>query len=216
MIDHLEHIRSILVLAFCLGSVLLCLFQVLSTRQRIEATIAMMLVFSWSALKSTATHKEKNPEGVEPILIVHTDPKLPYLFDSGSYVSNNIVHLAFSSRIIPDDAMLFLDYIPKTEPLDSVDYSTYLAAPLAQFPNPLTAEVENASSNRWVFYTTWTPGPTVHTNGIAVAEFLRSLLFPDVAVPKRTTIWEGGKLIWPNGELIKLSGEGTSTIETED
>ena len=144
MIEHLELIRSMLVLAFCLGSVLLCLFQVLSTRQRIDVTIVMMLVFCWSALKSTATHKEKSPEGVEPILIVHTDPKLPYLFDSGSYVSNNIIYLAFSSRIIPEDAPLFLDYIPKTEPFDSENYTTYMAGTLNNFPNPLMVEFENA------------------------------------------------------------------------
>lgn len=216
MIEHLEYIRSMLLLAFCLGSVLLCLFEVLSTKQRIEVTIAMMLVFSWSAFKSTATHKEKNPEGVEPILFVHTDPKLPYLFDSGSYVSNNIIYLAFSSRIIPEDAPLFLDYIPETEPFNSVNYTTYMAGTLNTFPNPLMVEFENACSNRWVFYTTWTPGPTVHTNGIAVAEFLRSPLFPNVAVPKRTTIWDGGLMVWPNAEVLKLSGEGTSTIETEN
>ena len=216
MIEHLENFRDLLLLAFCLGSVMFCLFQVLTTRQRIDVAIVMMLIFGWSAYKSTATHKEKKPEGVEPILFVHADPKLPYLFDSGSYVSNNFIYLSFTSRIIPEDAPLFLDYIPKTEPFDSENYTTYLAGYLNTFPNPLIVEFENACSNRWVFYTTWTPGPTVHTNGIAVAEFLRSPLFPDVAVPKRTTIWEGGLMLYPNSDLLKLSGEGTSTIETEN
>lgn len=216
MIEFLEHLRMIFLLAFFAIPVLVLLYSVLSARQKIGTTCVLLAVFVWSAMTAHTEYRAKNPDGVEPILIVHTDPKLPYLFDGGSYVSNNIVHLAFTSRIIPDDAVLFLDYIPETEPFDSVNYSTYLAAPLAQFPNPLTMEFENASSNRWVFYTTWTPGPTVHTNGIAVAEFLRHPAFPNVAVPKRSTIWEGGELVWPDGDLIKLSGEGSSTIETEN
>lgn len=216
MIEFLEHLRMIFLLAFFAIPVLALIYSVLSARQKIGTTCVLLAVFVWTAMTAHTEYKAKNPEGVEPILIVHTDPKLPYLFDSGSYVSNNVIYLAFSSRTIPEDAPLFLDYIPKTEPFDSENYTTYMAGTLNNFPNPLMVEFENACSNRWVFYTTWTPGPTVHTNGIAVAEFLRHPAFPNVAVPKRTTIWEGGLMVWPNGELIKLSGEGTSTIETED
>lgn len=216
MMEFLEEIRTIAVLSTTLFLILAAVFVTMSNRMKAFTSIVMLVCGIWSAMTAHTEYKAKNPEGVDPILIVHTDPKMPYLFDSGSYVSNNVIYLAFSSRIIPEDAPLFLDYIPKTEPFDSENYTTYMAGTLNNFPNPLMVEFENACSNRWVFYTTWTPGPTVHTNGIAVAEFLRHPAFPNVAIPKRTTIWEGGLMVWPNGELIKLSGEGTSTIETED
>jgi hypothetical protein len=98
--------------------------------------------------------------------------------------------------------MLYLDYCAKTDAVSNLRWTTFLSAPLSDWPEKMEFTFENASSNRWVFYTTYTPGPVVHTNGVAVAEFIKVPEKKDVAVPKRAVIYQDGKLIWPNKELL--------------
>lgn len=171
--------------------------------------VAGIVVTAFTALAYTAypTSAEKNPDRKEPITFLQTDPEIKYLIDDGSWVSNNVVHLEFSTRLLPSSAPLFLDYIPKTELPDSNNYTTYLSGTVASIPNVIEFEFEGAISNRWVFYTTYTPGPNVHTNGVAVAEFMKATKYDNVAVPKRSTIWEDGELIYPSTEKINLLEE---------
>lgn len=128
-----------------------------------------------------------------------------YLIDNGSYVSNNLVHISFVTRLLPDSAMIFLDYIPKGAEPNAENYSTFKAMTSAEWPRDIDFEFEGASSNKWVMYTTYTPGPVVHTNGVAVAEFIKAQKYDNVAVPKRSTIWEDGKMLWPMPEDIAKS-----------
>lgn len=168
--------------------------------------VALVAVAAFAALAHTAypTSAEKNPDRKEPITFIQIDPEIVYLVDLGSYVSNDVVHLEYSPRLLPPSAPLFLDYIPKTEPLDSLNYTTYLAGTVESVPQIVEFTFEGANSNRWVFYTTYTPGPNVHTNGVAVAEFIKAKKYDNVAVPKRSTIWEGGKRIYPEKEKFDL------------
>lgn len=167
----------------------------------------IVAVFGVLAQAAYPTSAEKNPDRKEPIAFLQTDPEVKYLIDNGSWVSNNVVHLEFVTRLLPPSAMLYLDYIPKTEPQDSLNYSTYLFGSVDTIPNVVEFMFEGAISNRWVFYTTYTPGPNVHTNGVAVAEFLKSSKYDNVAVPKRSTIWENGERIYPSTEKINLLEE---------
>lgn len=169
--------------------------------------VAGVVVAAFAALAHTAypTSAEKNTsDRKEPITFLQTDPEIVYLIDTGSWVSNNVVHLEFSTRLLPSSAPLFLDYIPKTELPDSNNYTAYLSGTVESVPNVFEFEFEGAISNRWVFYTTYTPGPNVHTNGVAVAEFMKAAKYDNVAVPKRSTIWEDGKMIYPTGERVDL------------
>lgn len=165
-----------------------------------------LVVFIGMASVAFPTSREKQ-RVKDPIGFLRTDPEIVYLIDNGSYVSNNIVHLEFSIRLLPPSAALFLDYIPKTEPADSTAYTNYLSGTVATLPTIVEFEFENAISNRWIFYTTYTPGPNVHTNGVAVAEFLKAKNYDNVAVPKRSTIWENGERVYPSEEKINLLEE---------
>ena len=101
-----------------------------------------------------------------PVQFPFTDPEQRYLYDAGSVVSNNTVHLNFTpSVVLPSSAMIYLDYIPDGS--GSGAAVTYTNATLATFPRPLDFTFPNAVSNTWFCYTTWTPGPSVQTNGIA-------------------------------------------------
>ena len=161
-----------------------------------------------SCLMIFAAHpsaKEKNKE--ERVQFWHASTDTVYLIDNGSYVSNNLVHISFVTRLLPDSAMIFLDYIPKDAEPNAENYSTFKAMTSAEWPRDIDFEFEDAISNKWVMYTTYTPGPVVHTNGVAVAEFLKAQKYDNVAVPKRSTIWEDGKMLWPMPEDIARSKE---------
>ena len=175
------------------------------TGSRFVASI-FLIVFIGMASVAFPTSAQKQ-QRKDPIGFLRTDAEIVYLIDNGSYVSNNVVHLEFSTRLLPPSAPLFLDYISKTEPADSTAYTNYLSGSVATVPNVVEFEFENAISNRWIFYTTYTPGPNVHTNGVAVAEFIKAAKYDNVAVPKRSTIWENGERIYPSIEKINLLEE---------
>lgn len=171
-----------------------------------------------SVVASTTAYPTEE-EKRDRVTFLQTDPEIVHLIDEGSYVATNRVHLAFSTYLLPNSAMLYLDYIPKTEPADSVNFSTFVCGTVGEMPTVSTYEFENAISNRWVFYSVYTQGPNVHTNGVAVAEFMKAVGKDNVAVPKRATIWENGERVWPSASALQaseLSAIDATTISTDD
>ena len=106
------------------------------------------------------------PGGItRPVLFPSTDLETRYLSDVDSVVSNDFVHVNFvASVVLPSDAPIYLDYSQGT---NTEVWASYTNATLATFPRPLDFEFPGAITNAWMCYTTWTPGPTVHTNGVA-------------------------------------------------
>lgn len=97
----------------------------------------------------------------------YTDVEQRYIYDNGSYVSNDVVHIAFYYQIAPSTA----DFQLYAWPLASTNEEEMVLvvnSTLGAVPQPYEFEYQGASSNRWIGITTWTPGPTVHTNGVAV------------------------------------------------
>ena len=125
-----------------------------------------------------------------------TDPEVAYLIDNGSYVSNDVVHVNFNTFLIPGDAPITLAYWPNesTNEADFVELFTYN---LSAWPRPLDLEFENAISNRWYCYTTWTPGPAAHTNGVFQQVWMSDRRENRNAIPIRTIIIEDGEQIAP-------------------
>ena len=124
------------------------------------------LLFAALTLWSMATKPPTDPTA--PVHFPYTDIETRYLYDEGSVVSNSHVHVAFTTSVLlPASAPIYLDYRPIASTND-LDWATWTNATAATFPRPLDFDFENAISNRWICYTTWTPGPTVHTNGIAL------------------------------------------------
>ena len=125
-----------------------------------------------------------------------TDPEVAYLIDNGSYVSNDVVHVDFNTFLIPGDAPITLAYWPNesTNEADFVELFTYN---LSAWPRPLDLEFENAISNRWYCYTTWTPGPAAHTNGVFQQVWMSDRRENRNAIPIRTIIIEDGEQIAP-------------------
>lgn len=131
-----------------------------------------------------------------------TDPEVAYLVDAGSYVSNDVVRVAFNTYLLPSSAMIYVDAWPKSS-TDPADVINVFSAPLFAFPRPLDIEYPGAISNRWICYTDWTPGSVVHTNGVFEASWMSITNNPAFAVPKRTAFFIDDWLVWPDTNLIQ-------------
>ena len=168
--------------------------------------VSCLMIFS---AHSTAKEKSKD----ERVQFWHASTDTVYLIDNGSIVTSNKVHIAFQTRLLPGSAMIFLDYRPKDAEPSAENYSTFQAMTADEWPREVDFDFEGALDYMWVMYTTYTPGPVVHTNGVAVAEFLCSPKYNNVAVPKRSTIWEDGKMLWPLPEDIARAKEVENELE---
>ena len=51
-------------------------------------------------------------KGTKTVSFPRTDIERAYLVDAGSYVSNDVVHVAFTTFLVPPEAPIFLAYWP--------------------------------------------------------------------------------------------------------
>lgn len=122
-----------------------------------------------------------------------TEADAQYLVDAGSWVSNDTVHVDFAaSAIVPRSAMIYLDYWPDAS-TNAADMVTWTNATLATFPRPYEFEFGGAVSNRWYCYTDWTPGPTVHTNGVWQTDWQTDASEHSFIIPVRATLTLDGE-----------------------
>lgn len=142
----------------------------------------------------------------------YTDVEQRYLIDAGSYVTNDTVHLNFvRSPIVPSDADLQGWYRHAGSTNDD-EWAQMLDTTFGAFPVPADIDFEGAETNDFQFFTTWTPGPVVHTNGVAVIEWQRPLdASENRLVTIRTGIYIDGRKLAPNpgmtnGVPINLMG----------
>lgn len=132
----------------------------------------------------------------------YTDVEMRYLFDAGSYVTNDYVHVAFSkSPVVPDSAD-FLGYVRPTDSTNDADWVEFLSTTFAEFHSPSNVPFAGAISNDFQFFTTYTPGPVVHTNGVAVIMWQKSINGgSDRVIPVRTGIYIEGMRVAPSPAL---------------
>lgn len=135
-------------------------------------------------------------KNTRPVSFPRTDMNVAYLVDAGSYATNDLVHVAFTSYLIPQTALIFLAYWPDGS-TNEEDMVTAYSATRAEFPNPLDFAFENAISNRWYCYTTWTPGPAIQTNGVWESTWMTDRLENRCLIPIRTAIEVDGEKIAP-------------------
>lgn len=147
-----------------------------------------------------------------PVSFPRTDIEVAYLVDAGSYVTNDLVHIAFNSYLIPSSAPIVLAYCPDGS-TNEEDIVTAYEATLADFPNPLDFAFENAISNRWYCYTPWTPGPAVHTNGVWQTIWMTDRRYNRYLIPIRTRIEADGDVIAPPVFTIEPEEEGENDDE---
>lgn len=90
----------------------------------------------------------------------------PYITDNGSYVTNDFIHVAIAKRtaILPDTTEILVYYRPvdSTNAEDWVEFTPRLT--FADFPHNFL--LANATNYNALVGASYTPEPTVHTNGV--------------------------------------------------
>ena len=164
--------------------------RLLFMRSKVKGLLAVAVIICFT-LYAGVKHNY-----TRPVYFPRTDIDIAYLVDDGSYVTNDLVHVAFNSYLIPSSAQIILAYCPDIS-TNVEDIVTAYQATLADFPNPLDFAFENAISNTWWCYTTWTPGPTVHTNGIWQTNWMTDRRQNRCFIPIRTWVEVDGNTIAP-------------------
>lgn len=131
------------------------------------------------------------------------DPEVRYLVDNGSYVSNDTVHVSFNSRIVPSFAPLWIDRRVLASTNDT-DWVHHISTTIGEFSNPSDITFVGATNYNWIVYTTWTPGPTVVTNGVLHVNWVNSL-HGGYKLPIRTQVWFNADLVSPTTNSLHQS-----------
>lgn len=95
----------------------------------------------------------------------YTDPTNRYFTDDGSRVDDDGVWLAFRAVGVPNSAD-FHGVFRSIESTDDADWEEFLTGTVGQYLTPRLIPFENAKAFDFQFFSTYTAGPTVHTNGV--------------------------------------------------
>ena len=94
----------------------------------------------------------------------------PYIRDSGSYTTNDFVHVAIVKRFdfIPDDMEIWI-YSREVSQLDAADWVKLVRVEEGEFllrEFPIDIPFPNATNFNFLVAANYVPAPTVHTNGV--------------------------------------------------
>ena len=153
----------------------------------------------------------------------YTDPEMRYLYDAGSYVTNGYVHVNFTRlSMVPDSADL-QGWCRAAGSTNDADWVQFLDATFGAFPVPSDIPFDGAETNDFQFFTTWTPGPAAHTNGVAEIQWRKGYLGTSgaAAVPWRTGVYIDGRRVAPdpamtNGPSASFSLQLTPNTQNEE
>lgn len=90
----------------------------------------------------------------------------PYVVNSGSYLTNDVVHVALAKRtaLLPDDTEILV-YARPTDSTNAVDW-VRLEPHLTFAQHPYDYPLPNATNYNVMVAANFVPAPTVHTNGV--------------------------------------------------
>ena len=124
----------------------------------------------------------------------YTDYELRYLVDNGSYVSNDYVHVSFTRIVAPATADFFISF-RQVDSTNDIDWAVFTNTTFAALSIPFDIPYANATNYDWICYTTWTPGPTVQTNGVWHSYWGRDKKLHTHIIPIRSAIRVNGETI---------------------
>lgn len=124
-----------------------------------------------------------------------TDPTQAYLTDNGSYVDSDtsVVHIDFNRIIAPDSAPVYIDRLQDGD--ETGTWVNQVSATFGTLALPYEFTFANATNYKWIVYTTWTPGPTVQTNGVWHCYWGTDKDRHELLIPVRTAVRVDGETI---------------------
>ncbi len=104
-------------------------------------------------------------KGTGTVAYPRTNADVQYFTDKGSYVTNDYVHIDFDTVVVPASANFFgaCRELSKSNDTDWVEFYTNTVGGVNP---PADIPFANATNFNFLFYTDWTPAPSVHTNGV--------------------------------------------------
>ena len=144
---------------------------------------------------------DKSP--LRSVYFYRTDPEIMWLKDTGSYVSNDVVHVSFEPHAqLPNDAILQMWNCPTNSVEDHSAWAQYGAdVMLGDAPREFDIVYSNAMAYAWVFFTTYTRPTQVVTNGVLHINYVRAHKAEEenantvIGVPLHTDITVDGEKI---------------------
>ena len=90
----------------------------------------------------------------------------PYIVNSGSYLTNDVAHVSIAKRtpILPDDTEILV-YARQVDLTNATDW-VRLEPHLTFADHPYDYALPNATNHDVMVAASYTPAPTVHTNGV--------------------------------------------------
>jgi len=209
---------------FAVAASALAFFVALSGGELTRAWRSSSRAGRWAFLAALAAATMFGGSKRGTVTFPYTDPESRYLFDRGSYVTNepnDHVHLDFTRlSIVPAGANLYAMYRPAGSTNDD-EWAEWFVATFGEVATPADLPFAGAMTNDFVFFTDWTPGPSAHTNGVAVVEW-GGVTGPVARVSMPYTgIYVDGARLAPdpaitNGPAASLTLTTTTRNEEED
>lgn len=159
--------------------------------------------------------------------IPRTDPDVQNIVDHGSYITNDCAYISFNTVGLPPDAPIIVAYAPPEATNESQVITVAaltLSQWLVQFPGKDGADVtarfawdtalgDRADEYQWYLYTTWTPAPSVHTNGVLNCYGIKIDNLGGVL--KRTVLIENGRILSPDEILGDFEDSKGAILDAE-
>lgn len=135
-----------------------------------------------------------------------TDPETWYILDNGSTVEPDAVQLKFTRNlVVPASAWFWLYALDRsyTNQSDWAEhsfavYSNRFANISATAAADFSVQYPAATNFNWIGFTDWTPGPVVHTNGVALVNWRSLHDSTNAVVPYRTSIYVDDRRVSPS------------------
>lgn len=138
--------------------------------------------------------------GTKRLQFVQTNPDYKLIWDDGSELIENELIIRYGRHaILPDDA----DFQVWARPggsTNAAEYAALVVSTVGECPSPYTVDLTGRGDNLDIIvFTTWTPAPSVHTNGTLVVKWAGTNKVDDAvfAVPRGTSVHENGAQIAP-------------------
>lgn len=141
------------------------------------------------------------------VTYLRTDPEVPYLTNVHSVLDEYGLHLNFTvDDRIPGTANIFIAR-KQISPPES-DWTTQwqfplMSIPMAEMTYHAQLQYPNSTNHNWVVYTDWTPGTTVHTNGVWQANWGNDNKGRGFIIPVNTKVVVDGETLAPPNRVEK-------------
>lgn len=180
--------------------------------------------FVFLATMATLTGGAKFISG--KVTFPRTDPEMWYILDNGSYVTNDCVQLKFTRNLVVPASARFWLYALDRSYTNEADWAEHSFAVYSnQFANisataaaDFSVQYPNATNFNWIGFTDWTPGPVVHTNGVALVNWRSIHDTTNAVAPYRTPIYFNWRRAAPSPAITNgpptTATRATTTEET--